>query len=166
MNGNVVVVPAQGGEVVRVVATAVTALPDVVGLEPVAARARIDCAAAVAPGNGTTNSGWDCLGRVRGHDRSTVCETDDLHRSIAKQLVEGVGTDAWSIFDLGPKPSAGAVGPVEIDEDRHRRARGIDLLFAGPVHRVLGHGDEGVGLALPLVDTFPCGRLRNSSARS
>jgi hypothetical protein len=49
VDGDVVVVPAQGGEVVGIVVAAVGTLADVVGLEPVAAVASLDGALVLVP---------------------------------------------------------------------------------------------------------------------
>ena len=54
VDGDVVVIPAEGGQVVGGVGASVASRYDVVGLEPVAAPARIDHAFAVSGQNGPT----------------------------------------------------------------------------------------------------------------
>ena len=60
MNRNVVVEPAQGGQVLRVMGPAVRPELDVMRFEPVPTGAPRNGAAAVTMGNEAPNGGWDC----------------------------------------------------------------------------------------------------------
>jgi hypothetical protein len=63
-SGDVMVVPAQGGQVGRVVVAAVGAVSDVVGLEPVPAATPLDGAPAVAAGDEGSDRARDGVRRV------------------------------------------------------------------------------------------------------
>ena len=64
VDGDVVVEPAECGEVVGVVVAVVGSVFDVVGLEPVAAGAAGDGAAFVPPCNEAAHRRWDRGGRL------------------------------------------------------------------------------------------------------
>ena len=101
VDGDVVVEPAQGGEVVGVVGSAVAVGDDVVGLEPVAGVTPGDGASAVSVEHGAAYR-WGDGATVRGGgDGFAVVEADDLDRSVAEDLVEGVGSDSGSGGDFG-----------------------------------------------------------------
>ncbi len=59
VDGYMVVVPAQGGEIVRMMCAAVRESGDVVGLEPVEAYTAVYDTFPVAMGNCVSDSGWD-----------------------------------------------------------------------------------------------------------
>jgi hypothetical protein len=59
VDDDVVVVPAEGGEVVGICASALGPGDVVVGLEPVAGDASVGCAAAVAVEDESPKFGWD-----------------------------------------------------------------------------------------------------------
>ena len=62
VDGYMVVVPAQGGEVVRVMCAAVCESGDVVRFKPVAAVAAVYDTSPVAMGHSVANCGWDGAG--------------------------------------------------------------------------------------------------------
>ncbi len=72
MDDDVVVVPAQAGEVVWVVAATVAAVFDVVDLEPVAGSASSNGTATVSPYHEAAHSRWDCFGVIRGDNGFAV----------------------------------------------------------------------------------------------
>jgi hypothetical protein len=116
VDGHVVVVPAQRGEVVGIMVAAVATLPNVMGLKPIPALASVDGAALVSPGDGAPHRRRDRLGGIGGDDGVPAGKSDDLHRSGAQQLVEGGGADPRPEFDLGAELTAAAVGGVEIQD--------------------------------------------------
>ena len=97
VDGNVVVVPAQGYEVVRVVIAAMGSRPDVMRLDPVPALAAVDLAAAlVAMEDEAANRRWDGFSEVGNTDRSSVVTADDgPDLAGAEDLGKGVGPDPW-----------------------------------------------------------------------
>jgi hypothetical protein len=97
VDGNVVVVPAQGYEVVRVVIAAMGSRPDVMRLHPVPALAAVDLAAAlVAMEDEAANRRWDGFSEVGDTDRSSVVTADDgPDLAGAEDLEKGVGADPW-----------------------------------------------------------------------
>ncbi len=107
---NVVVVPAQGGEVVWVVAVADGPRDDVVGFEPVAGVAARDGAAPVPFSNECSDVGWDLAGGMRRRYWLVVLGDDDSDVATAQELFEGQGPDAGTELDLGPSLPASLAG--------------------------------------------------------
>ena len=64
VDGDMVVVPTQRGEVVEVVGAAVAVFSNMVRLKPVAALTGVDGAATVTPGHEAANRRWDGPGGV------------------------------------------------------------------------------------------------------
>jgi hypothetical protein len=101
VDGDVVVVPAEGYEVVGVVVAALGAVADVMDLEPVAAGAAVDDTAAVAMEDVAAGGGWDRAGRVGGPQRPASVGLDDLDSSAAQDAFQRCRADSGSGGDLG-----------------------------------------------------------------
>jgi hypothetical protein len=96
VNGNVMVVPAQGDQIVRVVVAPTGSLPDVMGLETVSASASVDLASSlVAVQDKAADRLWDGLAKV-GDTNRTMVDTahDDSDLAGAQDLGESAGTDS------------------------------------------------------------------------
>ena len=78
MGDDMVMEPAEGGEVVGVVISALGPGAHVVGLEPIPAVTAIDGAATVTPAHETANRWWYRSGHVRCRDGFSVGKTDNL----------------------------------------------------------------------------------------
>ncbi len=122
---------------------------DVVGLEPVAALASDDGASApIAVEDVSAEFGGDGPGGRT--DREGVARrvlvVEDLDLAITEDLFEGEGPDAGSGGDLGSGFPVGWGSQVGVYEDRHQRNR--RTFGFGAVERVLGDGDQSVGVAL------------------
>lgn len=89
VDDHVVVVPAEGGEVVGVVGAALVPGDDVVGFESVAAGASGDGAGAVALGHESADVGWDGAGGVAGCYGFTVVGEDDADTAVTEEFLEG-----------------------------------------------------------------------------
>ena len=98
VDGDVVVIPAEAYQIVRVVVPTGRALSDVVGLEPVAAAAPVDLAASlVAVQHPGANRRRDRFSQIGDPDRSMILALeDDPDSSGAQDLVERVGPDPGS----------------------------------------------------------------------
>ncbi len=116
---NVVVVPAQGGEVVCVGWSALGPGVDVVGLEPVSADAAFDGAdASVSVEDEAAEAGWDDPGSASHVDRCPVGgSAGDFDDALAEDGFDRVGSDSGSGFDNGPGFAVGGCGVVGVDED-------------------------------------------------
>jgi len=119
MDRYMVVEPAQGGEVLRIMRPAVGPVSDVVWFEPIPAGAARNGAAAVTSRHQAAHGGRDRTRRPRGDDRFAVLEADDLHTAGAQQFFKHGWSDSGSVFDPDPGLAARAVGLVEVDKDRH-----------------------------------------------
>jgi hypothetical protein len=115
----VVVEPAQGGEVLRIMAPASGSVNNVVWFEPIPAGAARNGAAAVTSRHKAAYRWRDRTRRPRGDDRFAVLEADDLHTARAQQFFKHGWSDSGSVFDPDPGFAARAVGLVEVDKDRH-----------------------------------------------
>jgi len=115
VDGDVVVIPAEAYQIVRVVVPTGRALSDVVGLEPVAAAAPVDLAASlVAVQHPGANRRRDRFSQIGDPDRPSVFTLHDhSYFSGAEQFGEGVGSHPWSRGegDSG-LPVAGAFGQL------------------------------------------------------
>lgn len=116
VNRDVVMKPAQRGEVLRVMIAVMGSMSDVVHLEPIAARASRHGAALVTPRNELANRRRHGGGGLRGHDRRCILEPDQLHGTAAQDLLENAGSNSWSVLELCPKLAAAGAGKCEIDE--------------------------------------------------
>ena len=97
VDGDVMVVPAEGDEVVGVVVAAVGALADVVGLEPVAAVASLDGALVlVTELHKPADRAGDGFSHVGIGHRVESVDGDDPDLSGAEDFGEGVGSDPGS----------------------------------------------------------------------
>jgi hypothetical protein len=112
MNGDMMVEPAEGGEIVWVVVSAIVSHLDVVRLEPIAAPTAGDATAAVARCHESAHCRRNGFGVVGSHDRFPVLQSDQLHRPGAEHLFEGLRPNPWTVFDFGAQLAAGAVGLV------------------------------------------------------
>ena len=100
VNSNVMVVPAEGGQVVSLVRSSLRAGHDVVDFEPVGAGASIDDAAVVPGEDGPPQAGADLLcGWLAGD----AVFADDVVFGLAGAVdeVDGVGPDSGSAQDVG-----------------------------------------------------------------
>jgi hypothetical protein len=117
----VVVVPAEGGEVVGVVVPALVAGGDVVGLEPVGGGAAFDHTSCVAGEDEAAESGWD--GGGSGADRKRLAvlgEGGDFDHCFAEELFEGGGSDPGSGDDPPAGFAVGGGGGFGFDHHRDR----------------------------------------------
>ena len=121
VDGDVVVEPAEGGEVVGVVVASACPGVDVVGLEPVAAGAAVDGAATVAPQHVAAGGGWDDPGSRGRRYRDPVLVGDYLYGCVAEETVEGGGTYPGTGSYLGACLACGGGGQVGVDEDGDER---------------------------------------------
>ena len=102
VDGDVVVEPAERGEVVGVVSAAVGAVPDVVGLEPIAAGAACDHTPAVTMCHEAAYRSWDCSRSGRRDDRPATDEADDLHPACAGGSSSAAGPTLGPYSRLAP----------------------------------------------------------------
>ena len=87
VDGDVVVVPAEGDEVVGVVAAAVGSLGEVVGLEPVAAGAAFDRALPLVPPQDVApGAGWEGFSQIGIGNRVETVGGDDPDLAVAEDL--------------------------------------------------------------------------------
>jgi hypothetical protein len=97
VDGDVVVIPAQCGEVVGVVVAAVLSFHDVVGLEAVGAVAAFDRAlVVVAPLHISADGAGDGFPHIRIGNGVKAVGGDDPDFAGAEDLGEGVGSDPRS----------------------------------------------------------------------
>ena len=107
VDGDMMVVPAQGGEVVGVVVAAVLSFSDVVGLEPVSARASFDGTLPhVPPEDEGSDCGGDGFSQIRVGDRVETVGDDgaDFCRCRESQ------TACW-VPTRGPDETEAPVSP-------------------------------------------------------
>jgi hypothetical protein len=91
MNGDVLVVPTQGHQVVRVVITPVGSSPDVMRLDPVAPLTAIDLASAlVSMEDEAANRRGDGFPEIGDSDRSPVVTADDDPNLAGEEDLGGV----------------------------------------------------------------------------
>jgi hypothetical protein len=96
VNGDVMVIPAEGDQIVRVVVAAAGSLPDVMGLETVSASTSVDLASSlVAVQDRAANRWWDGLPEIGDTNRTMIVPAhDDPDLAGAQDLGEGVGSDS------------------------------------------------------------------------
>ena len=117
VDGDVVMKPAQGGQVVGIMVAAVGSLADVVGLEPVAAVASLDRALVlVPPGDVSADRPGDGFSHVGICDGVESVGDDEADLAGAEDLGEGVGSDPRSGGDGGTGLSVGLGGEGGVDE--------------------------------------------------
>ncbi len=149
VHNNVMMKPAERGEVVCLVITTVAPHSDVMSLEPVARMTPGDRAPAIAVGDETAHLGRDGPGPVRGNNGFAVFETDELHASLAQNAVQHGRADPGTKLDFGSQlPMEPGLGCVK--EHGHQRLR-TPLVVAVAVNRfpgVLADRDQSVGPAL------------------
>jgi hypothetical protein len=158
MDHNVVVVPAEGGEVVWVVRSALRFLGDVVGLEPVAGLASFSCAGvSVAVEEESSEFEWDGAGSGSYRQgRSVVVAGEDFDLAVTENLFEGERPHPWSGINGGSAFLIAVGCQFGVDEDRH--SWGGDITFRiGPVKGVLCDRNEGVGVTLRAGCLHPVG---------
>jgi hypothetical protein len=155
VDGDVVVPPAEGGEVFEVVGSALTAGDDVVDFEPISGSASVDGAALVPVENKTAEfGGYDPGGWPDGEGSPGLGVDDDFDGSFAEYAVEGVWSDAGSGGEGDSGFAVGLGGLLGVDHDRHDRT-GRPARLEAAVEPVLGDGDESVGAKLVAGPT-PC----------
>jgi len=116
VDGDVVVVPAEGDEVVGVVVAAVGTLADVVGLEPVAAVAIDGALVLVSPGDVAVDVAGDGFSPIRICHRVEAVGDDEADLAGAEDLGQRVGSHPRSGRDGGALLSVGLGGEVGVDE--------------------------------------------------
>jgi len=146
---DVVVEPAEGGEVLGVVAAVIGSVFDVVGLEPISAVTAGYDTVFVSPRYIVPDRWWDSGGGLRSNYRLAVFESDETDGAAAEDLVEHLRSDSGPVLEFGTEFTAGAVGAVQIDEDGGAATASTGLR-AGTVvvGRVLRDDHEGVGVEL------------------
>ena len=119
----------------------------------------------IPPHDGITDRRWDPPALSRRHHRLPVRQSNDPHRTLTQQLVEGVRADPRPECELGPRLPASPIGHLQIHEHRDRRTVGRHLTHTQLLQSkslTVGHG-AGVSphLLRPLTKS-----LRNQLARS
>jgi hypothetical protein len=111
VDGDVMVVPAEGDQIVRIMISALGSWFDVVGLEPVAART-VDLALSLIPVKDIgSDGGGDGFSPVGHPDRSPILSLEDhLDLSGAEDLRKGVGSDPWPRGETDPGLTVGLGG--------------------------------------------------------
>ena len=131
VDGDMVVIPAQGCQVVGLVVAAVLSFPDVVGLEPVTARASLDrTLPLIPPEDEGSDCGGDGFSQIGVGDRMQSVSGDQTDFARAEDLRQHVGSDARSGSDRGSGFPVGVGGEAGVDEHfahRHRPPRSSNL---------------------------------------
>lgn len=121
MGNHVMVEPAQRGEVVGVVITAVGTLANVVGLKSVAAPTPVDGATTITPCDETADRWCDGTGPVRGSDGFPIHDSDELDPPSAQDPFQYTRSDSGSELDLGTSLTLTAVCQLSVNKHgRHR----------------------------------------------
>ncbi|MGA9595721.1 MAG: hypothetical protein WBV06_06175 [Acidimicrobiia bacterium] len=113
------VVPAQRGQIVRIMATAVAAMFEVMNLEPVPRPAPRDGAATVPPHDKAADSRRDSFGVTGGNHRFAVVQADELYRPGTQRLLEYLRRDPGAELDLTPNLPTTVGHPVEVGKQHH-----------------------------------------------
>ena len=149
VDGDVMVVPAKGGQVGGGVGAAVASGDDVMCLEPVAALAGVDHALAVSCEYGSAEPFGDLALRPPGFCDSAVLEGDRFGAALALDQLYGLGSDSGTVEQLDAPGVAGLVGEgLILDEHDDRLPAGGIAGCEVLIQVVLGHGGEAEGLPL------------------
>jgi hypothetical protein len=114
--------PAQGGEVVGVVAATVGAVLEVVGLEPVPGPTSVDGAPTVSGEDEATESGWDRRRSVpHGEGGAISCEGYDFDGAVTQHFFQCADTDPGSTHHRYPGFTVGDSSLSGVTHDGHHR---------------------------------------------